>query len=203
MMSGNHYDTLGVRPDASVDEIRVAYRELARRHHPDRAGAAAGGGDPSLMPAINRAWFVLGDPGRRAVYDADISSSPRGASSSSTSPSSSTAYTPHVDVARLRLDDGPARFPWKFILALIGVATAGILVMGILGGDSEPTPIDRVVQVGSCVDVDLVVREAFEVDCTQPHAGVVKLLVPFDGVCPSGTEGFRDRQGMGRVCLES
>lgn len=202
-MSANHYDTLGVRPDASVDEIRVAYRELARRHHPDRAGASAGGADPSRMPAINRAWFVLSDPGRRAVYDAGLSTSSRGTTSATSSSRGASTYTPHVDVARLRLDDGPARFPWRFILALVTVATAGILVMGILGGDSEPTPIDRVVQVGSCVDVDLVVREAFEVDCAQHHAGVVKLLVPFDGVCPSGTEGFRDRQGMGQVCLES
>jgi len=149
------------------------------------------------MAVINRAWFVLGDPGRRAVYDAEVLATP---ATTSATPNRSA---PATNLTSLRIDDGPARFPWRFILALVAVVTAGILVLGVLGGNPEPTPIDRVMQVGSCVDVDLVVRDAVEVDCAQSHAGVVKLLVPFDGVCPSGTEAFRDRQGMGLVCLES
>jgi hypothetical protein len=59
-----HYDVLGVAPSAPPDEVRRAYLELARRHHPDRPG-----GDAELMRTINEAWAVLGDPGRRASYD--------------------------------------------------------------------------------------------------------------------------------------
>ena len=195
-MGGSHYQTLGVSPDATVDEIRAAYRELARKYHPDVARDDRDASAPT-MTAINRAWFVLGDAARRAVYDAEIA--PRRVTSSTASSSVASSST----LANLRVDDGPARFPWRFILALIGLATAGILVMGILGGDTEPTPVDRVVQVGSCVQVDRNLLEAIEVDCGDPHDGVVVELVPFDAVCPSGTEGFRDRQGMGRVCLES
>lgn len=60
-----HYEVLGVEPGASPDEIQRAYRLLARRHHPDVAPDA----DRATMAAINGAWFVLGDPGRRRIYD--------------------------------------------------------------------------------------------------------------------------------------
>ena len=63
----NHYDVLGVAPSAPVAEVRRAYVALARRHHPDRPG-----GDATTMRAINEAWTVLGDPGRRALYDLTV-----------------------------------------------------------------------------------------------------------------------------------
>ena len=63
-----HYDTLGVVPTASAAEIRDAYRRLARRHHPDRAAER----DATAMAAINEAYRVLGDAGRRAAYDAQL-----------------------------------------------------------------------------------------------------------------------------------
>jgi hypothetical protein len=58
------YDVLGVRPDASAAELRRAYLELARQHHPDRAG-----GSPERMRALNEAWETLRDPERRRRYD--------------------------------------------------------------------------------------------------------------------------------------
>jgi molecular chaperone DnaJ len=54
-----------VAPTASADEIRAAYRALARRLHPDKQGGAQ---NPE-MAAVNEAWRVLSDPARRAVYD--------------------------------------------------------------------------------------------------------------------------------------
>ena len=197
MTVGSHYRTLGVASDASFDEIRSAYRDLARRHHPDVVGAGAAGEAATKMAAINRAWFVLSDPGRRAVYDSEIRGFPTSASVAS-APTMSTE-----GLHRIRLSDGPARFPWRFVLSLFVLATAAILLLGVIGGDGGPTPVDRVVQVGSCVDVDRTLREAVEVDCGQPHDAVVLHLVPFDAVCPSGTVGYRDRQGMGQVCLEA
>ena len=58
------YEVLQVRPSADSDVIRAAYRVLARKYHPDH------GGDPTQMVALNDAWDVLGDPVRRAAYDA-------------------------------------------------------------------------------------------------------------------------------------
>lgn len=61
----NHYETLGVPPDAPAGVIKAAYRRLAREHHPDREGGSA-----ERMQAINEAWRVLSDRELRAHYDA-------------------------------------------------------------------------------------------------------------------------------------
>jgi hypothetical protein len=63
-----HYEVLGVAPEATAEEIQRAYRLLAMRHHPDVAPDA----DQTAMAAINGAWEILGDAGRRQAYDASI-----------------------------------------------------------------------------------------------------------------------------------
>ncbi len=57
------YAVLGVAPDASADDLKRAYRRLARQHHPDA------GGDEAVFKEVSRAYEVLGDPERRARYD--------------------------------------------------------------------------------------------------------------------------------------
>lgn len=70
-----HYEALGVPRDASSSEIRRAYLQLARRHHPDQHAAA---GPRSVTEAerrmreINAAWAVLGTPASRASYDREL-----------------------------------------------------------------------------------------------------------------------------------
>jgi hypothetical protein len=63
-----HYELLGVAPSSGPEEIQRAYRLLALRYHPDVAPDT----DPAVMAAINNAWSVLGDPGRRALYDFEL-----------------------------------------------------------------------------------------------------------------------------------
>jgi molecular chaperone DnaJ len=60
------YAVLGVDPRADTDTVRRAYRDLARRHHPDF------GGDARQMASINDAWHVLSDPARRDGYDRQL-----------------------------------------------------------------------------------------------------------------------------------
>ena len=66
----DHYRTLGVPASASPDELRHAYRALARRLHPDRVVDPAARRDADdRMAEVNEAWRVLGDPALRAAYD--------------------------------------------------------------------------------------------------------------------------------------
>src|SRR6185437_244398 len=61
------YQLLGVAPDASDEDIKRAYRQKAREHHPD-----ATGGDPESeahFKEVSFAYEVLRDPERRARYD--------------------------------------------------------------------------------------------------------------------------------------
>ncbi|MCL6450369.1 MAG: molecular chaperone DnaJ [Acetobacteraceae bacterium] len=67
MAERDFYEVLGVSRDASPEEIKKAYRRLARQHHPD-----ANPGDPQAearFKEINRAYEVLSDPDKRARYD--------------------------------------------------------------------------------------------------------------------------------------
>lgn len=61
------YQIMGVAENASQDEIRKAYRELARKYHPDKTG-----GDKAAearLKEINAAYDILKNPEKRAEYD--------------------------------------------------------------------------------------------------------------------------------------
>ncbi|MEO6992601.1 MAG: DnaJ C-terminal domain-containing protein [Lacunisphaera sp.] len=63
----DYYQTLGVARTASADEIKQAFRKLARVHHPDVAKNKAAG--EAKFKEINEAYEVLGDPEKRKQYD--------------------------------------------------------------------------------------------------------------------------------------
>lgn len=64
----NYYETLGVPGDASNDEIRSAYRRLARRYHPDASGIASAG----KFREVHEAYETLGQSSRRRAYDLSL-----------------------------------------------------------------------------------------------------------------------------------
>lgn len=59
----DYYKILGVSREASSDEIKKAFRKLARTHHPDA------GGDEAKFKEINEAYEVLSDDKKRKLYD--------------------------------------------------------------------------------------------------------------------------------------
>lgn len=61
----DHYALLGVPRSATAAELRRAYRLLALKLHPDRAGY----GSTVLFQRVAEAYRVLSDPGARAAYD--------------------------------------------------------------------------------------------------------------------------------------
>ena len=65
-MSKSLYDTLDVSQDASADEIKKAYRRLARKYHPDVNKDA---GAEEKFKEINAAYEILSDEQKRRQYD--------------------------------------------------------------------------------------------------------------------------------------
>ncbi|QSV63757.1 MAG: molecular chaperone DnaJ [Dolichospermum sp. DL01] len=65
-MARDYYETLGVSRDADKEEIKQAYRRLARKYHPDVNKES---GAEERFKEINRAYEVLSEPEVRARYD--------------------------------------------------------------------------------------------------------------------------------------
>jgi len=62
----DYYKTLGVARDATAEDLKKAFRKLARKYHPDVSKEA----DAQLrMQEVNEAYAVLSDPEKRAAYD--------------------------------------------------------------------------------------------------------------------------------------
>jgi curved DNA-binding protein CbpA len=143
-----HYERLGVARSASAVEIRAAYRRLARRTHPDVNGS----GVDASMAAVNEAWRVLGDPARRAEYDALLTPEvrrpqrrPPGAAPRATPAPDRPPPSPAPDDARPSwwnepVPDGPesdlpitdGRVVQAFGLLVAVAATIALVVVGLL-----------------------------------------------------------------------
>ncbi len=70
-MLPDYYRILRIKPDALQQDVRAAYRRMAKRHHPDAGGSA----EESQL--LQEACQILGDPTRRREYDAQLETSHR------------------------------------------------------------------------------------------------------------------------------
>jgi DnaJ-class molecular chaperone len=67
----NPYSTLGVAKNATAEDIKRAYKQKAKEHHPDR------GGDTNKFAEISNAYDTLKDPNKRAFFDQTGSTNPQ------------------------------------------------------------------------------------------------------------------------------
>jgi molecular chaperone DnaJ len=65
----DYYEILGVKKNATSEDIKKAYRELALRHHPDRVPQEKKKEAEERFKEISEAYAVLSDPQKRALYD--------------------------------------------------------------------------------------------------------------------------------------
>lgn len=191
----SHYDVLGVSEHATAHQIRQAYRDLARRYHPDTQGGVAS----PKMATINAAWSVLGDPQRRAAYDRSRRGTSTGPVSDGFGPAASPG--PSVNSTTTKAVVDPPRFPWRVVVWLTVVGSLGVIVLSLFSQPPGVPPVDNLLTPGSCVVVEPG-EVAREVACDGDHDAVVRFLVPFDARCPFDTSTLRDRQGMGLACVD-
>ena len=67
MATRDYYEILGVKRDASADELKKAFRQLARKYHPDLNKGSKEAEEK--FKEINEAYQVLSDPQKKAQYD--------------------------------------------------------------------------------------------------------------------------------------
>jgi DnaJ domain len=197
------YEFLGVAPGATENELRHAYRQLARAFHPDSAGGGAKAHSDVAMAALNEAWHTLSDPGRRAAYDASLRvASPKPASATR------SPFSVEEDVVSDDRDDdlavhniGTRRWPAAALMLLAAMAVIFVFSAYALGGSNESGDIAHdPVRPGDCVSI----RPgpiALQVSCNRPHYGRVVVRVPNGDRCPLGSEGYYPEGSLDHVCV--
>lgn len=80
-MERNYYEILGVEPTADEGMLKTAFRQFARKHHPDRVGPSG----EKLFMSVRDAYEALKSPVKRFAYDrsADVMLEPESCSSHS------------------------------------------------------------------------------------------------------------------------
>src|ERR1700749_1125073 len=71
MQQKNYYSILGVKKTANADEIKSAYRELAKKYHPDKNPGNKAAED--FFKEVQEAYAILSNPEKRKKYDLKLS----------------------------------------------------------------------------------------------------------------------------------
>lgn len=214
-----HYDTLGIKPTSTTQEIRKAYLRRARALHPDRQldrPPAEARKAEQAMQQVNVAWNVLSDPAKKAEYDAahrpgSTSSQQRNVQTRSVRqppPGTAPRRASKPSTAGRSIDDEEgdgsvsvwASVPVLLVLGLI----LGILIVTAFA-NNEPTENRPVIQTSTDLDVGdcftLVANTPRERSCSSGSAdGQVIEIGPDSGNCPENTQSLRDPSSEFFLC---
>jgi DnaJ-class molecular chaperone len=173
-MADDHYNTLGVEADATLEQIKSAYRKKAKSLHPDHCD---GGSGP--FRALQEAYEVLSDPQRRRAYDCEQA---RALRARRARPGPLRRRRPPVEPLAPAASRGfPQPDPFG--------ASLSSLLDAFLGG---PPPRSRRQGAGPHVEVELSPEEA-------RRGGRFQLRLPVVSHCPS-CQGYG---ALGRtVCMD-
>ncbi|NRO98900.1 DnaJ domain-containing protein [Paraburkholderia sp. NMBU_R16] len=128
------YDVLGVRDDATEEEIKRAYRKAAMRSHPDRNVGREAAAHASFQQ-VKEAYAILSDPEQRRVYDAVFAEE-------------MGRLTRHRDEERRRAEEEAEAEYARYVTLAIRFADQGhsrdVLFGVLLGRDCEPALAARI-----------------------------------------------------------
>lgn len=142
-----HYDILGVRPTASPQQIRRAFRDLSKLYHPDTTELPAVEATEKFQQ-LNEAYGVLSSPDRRWTYDKQVGYS-RISVMQPLEPLSRSQSSPRrKEVSNLYLDpnDRPLSAGEIFALFILGLTfmacLALVLTISFTQGESALNPLE-------------------------------------------------------------
>ena len=159
-MAQSPYETLGVPKTATADQIRKAYRKLARKHHPDVNPGDAKAED--MFKRVSAAYEVLSDDKKRAAYDEHGEASQQ----SGFDPEQARAYKQWQDARQQRasrFEEGPVEFDFA---EMFGRARGP-------RGPAQGADLHATVQMELRQAV-----EGAEVSLDLPGQGVVRVRIP-------------------------
>jgi molecular chaperone DnaJ len=193
----NYYRILGIPRSEPAEGVRAAFRALAKRYHPDRAGS----GSAERFREIHEAYAVLSDPRRRGQYDTGLSKDERPAAPrTDTWPESFTkarAWAPSTPprtwgVPRPRANTAPEPLiPRAAATTPIGSRTAGATPIGSRA--SPVTPLSSRAPHAAPVTPRRILRaEVLMTPAEATDGGVATLTVPQLRPCAAcaGAGGF-------------
>ncbi len=196
------YDLFGVAQDATLDQLRRAYRERVRELHPD-ANPRAGEED---IRQLNAAWSVLGNPERRREYDSKLHP-----------PVPSRTYV-ESQAPEPQPDLDPVHHPFAWMFrpsALIVAVLLTILVVTAYAGShvsdrSYPSATSSTTAAaGDASQVGWLINQCFlpqpghevVVPCSNPDSRQVMAVLPSAAPCPPATNAYRLTGRDQEVCL--
>ena len=140
-----HYDILGVRPTASPQQIRRAFRDLSKLYHPDTTQLPPSEATDKFQQ-LNEAYAVLSNPDRRWTYDKQVGYSRISVMQPLEPLSRAQASPRRKEISNLYLDpnDRPLSAGEIFALFILGLTFIACLVlvltMGFTRGDVALIP---------------------------------------------------------------